>query len=168
MLTAEAIIKKLRLKPLTVEGGYYRETYRSSETVAQHALPGRYGRGKCFGTAIYYLLTPDIFSALHQVKSDETFHFYLGDPVEMLQLGPEGNGTIYTLGQDILRGQLAQITVSRKMWQGCRLKAGGKFALMGTTVSPGFDFSDYTEGSREELMEEYPRYKKYIVSLTKK
>jgi len=167
MLTAQAIIKKLGLKPLTIEGGYYRETYRSPESIGSNALPQRYGRRKCFGTAIYYLLTPDTFSTIHKVSSDETFHFYLGDPVTMLQLYPKGKGKICTLGQDILHGQLVQVTVSRQVWQGCMLKTGGSFALLGTTVAPGFDFSDYREGMRDELVKKYPGYRKMIVQLTR-
>src|SRR5207245_2095434 len=104
------------------------------------SLPARYGTDRWAGTAIYYLLTPDTFSALHRLPTDEVYHFYLGDPVEMLQLWPDGSGRVGTLGQDVRAGQLLQVIVPRGVWQGSRLRPGGAFALLGTTMAPGFDF----------------------------
>ena len=80
-MDARQIIETLGLKPLDWEGGYYRETWRADESVPAAALPNRYGSDKAFGTAIYYLLTPETISAMHRLASDEVFHFYLGDPV---------------------------------------------------------------------------------------
>ena len=115
--------------------------------------------------AIYYLLTPDTFSALHRLQSDEIFHFYLGDPVEMLQLGPDG-ARIITLGTDLAAGQQPQHLVPRGIWQGSRLVAGGSLALLGCTVSPGFDYADYEHGDRAVLMAQYPGHAEMIRQLT--
>ncbi len=104
MLTAEQIITLLKLKPHPKEGGYFIETYRSSEAIPEKTLPNRYRGMRPFGTAIYYLLTPETFSAMHRLNSDEIFHFYLGDPVEMLQLLPDGTGRTLILGSDFLNG----------------------------------------------------------------
>src|SRR5579883_1419925 len=99
-MDAQEIIDLLNLKPLTGEGGFFAETYRANESVA--ALPGRYrGEQRSFSTAIYYLLTPESFSSMHRVASDEVFHFYLGDPVEMLQLFPDGSGKTIGLGTNL-------------------------------------------------------------------
>src|SRR3972149_1810437 len=98
MITAEEVKALLRLTPHPAEGGYFTETYRSEERVAEGALPARYAGARAFGTAIYYLLTPDTVSAMHRLASDEVFHFYLGDPVEMLHLFPDGSGRVVTLG----------------------------------------------------------------------
>ncbi|MHC4645378.1 MAG: cupin domain-containing protein, partial [Planctomycetota bacterium] len=89
MMTAEQIIELFGMKPLPQEGGYYVETYRAPEKITRTALPERYAAQRCSGTAILYLLTPETVSALHRLKSDEIFHFYLGDPVTMLQLHPD-------------------------------------------------------------------------------
>ena len=67
MLTARDIIERLQLKPLTIEGGYFRETYRSTLTLPAAALPGEYGGDRNVSTAIYYLLTPETFSAIQSV-----------------------------------------------------------------------------------------------------
>ena len=167
--TAAQLIEYLHLEPLTFEGGHFRQTYVAQESIAAHALPARYGGPRKLGGAIYYLLTrePDSFSALHTLKTDELYHFYLGDPVEMLLLHPEGRGERIVLGQDVLEGQHVQLVVPRGVWQGSRLISGGSFALMGTTMAPGFDFADWTEGKREALIREYPQQAELIRALTR-
>ncbi len=167
MLTADHIITFFDLKPHPEEGGYFAETYRSSEILSEKALPIRYRGIRTFGTAIYYLLTPEIFSAMHRLQSDEIFHFYFGDPVEMLQLWPDGSGKSITIGSDILKGMQPQVIVPRGVWQGARLVKDGKFALLGTTVSPGFELADYGSGRRDELVKSYPQFREVIIALTK-
>jgi len=167
--TAAQLIEHLRLEPLTFEGGHFRQTYVAGESVAAEALPARYGAPRQLGSAIYYLLTsePDSFSALHRLRTDEIYHFYLGDPVEMLLLHPDRRGERIVLGRDVLDGQQVQFVVPRGAWQGSRLVYGGSFALMGTTMAPGFDFSDWTEGNRDALVREYPEHVELIRALTR-
>ena len=167
MPTADQIRTLLHLKPHPEEGGYFIETYRSSETISEKALPSRYKGRRFFGTAIYYLLTTQTFSALHRLRSDEIFHFYSGDPVEMLQLWPDGSGRVIILGSDILNGMQPQVVIPRGVWQGARLLKNGKFALLGATVSPGFEFADYESGRREELVKSYPKFRGLIIALSK-
>ena len=165
-MTAEQIIAKLKLKPLEIEGGYYFETFRSGDIVAGGHLPDRYNSDRCLSTAIYYLLTPGKKTKMHRIFSDEVFHFYLGDPVEMLQLNPGGSSGIYYLGTEIMSGQRPQAVVPAGVWQGSRLVHGGEFALMGTTVAPGFEFEEYEHGDRVELTEMFPQHRGLIEDLT--
>jgi predicted cupin superfamily sugar epimerase len=167
--TVEKIIEILGLEPLPLEGGLFRQTYVSSEGIMLDHLPDRYTTDKPFGTAIYYLLTsePDSFSALHMLPTDEIWHFYLGDPVELIELRPEGSCEQVILGQDILKGQVVQHTVSSGIWQGSSLVPGGNFALMGTTMAPGFTPEDYLAGEREELIQNYPEHENTIRRLTR-
>ena len=167
MITAERLIALLRLQPHPEEGGYFVETYRSDESIPGKGLPSRYRGARPFATAIYYLLTLASFSAMHRLQTDEIFHFYLGDPVEMLQLLPDGSGRILLIGIDIEGGMEPQVVVPKGVWQGSRLLSGGRFALLGTTVSPGFEFSDYETGSRDFLIRSYPGFRDQILSLTK-
>lgn len=167
MLTSDQIITLLNLKPHPREGGYFIETYRSSEAIPEKTLPSRYRGMRPFGTAIYYLLTPETFSAMHRLNSDEIFHFYLGDPIEMLQLWPDGTGRTLMLGLDLLEGMQPQVVVPTGIWQGARLLKSGRFALLGTTVSPGFEFADYESGQREELIKSYPKFRELIIALTR-
>lgn len=164
VMQVDDIIHMLKLEKHPREGGYFRETYRSDRRI-----PGKQDdrRERSLSTAIYYLITPDSFSEIHRLNTDEIFHFYLGDPVEMLQLFPDGRGRIVRIGSDIHSGFLPQILVPRKTWQGCRMIPGGAFALMGTTMAPGFDFEDYESGIRDELIRQYPDFKSMIGFLTR-
>ena len=166
MLTAEQLIRFFAMKPLPHEGGYYVETYRASEKIGPPALPPTYHGERNLATAILYLITADSFSALHKLRSDEVFHFYLGDPVTMLQLHPDGTSEIITLGHDVLNGQRIQVTVPADTWQGCLLKEPGRFALMGTTVTPGFESADFKAGQRIELLKQYPNRRDLTLKLT--
>ena len=151
-LSAVDVIRILRLEPHPEEGGYFLETYRSP---VDYRPVHPFEDLRSTSTAIYYLLTPDTFSAMHRLPGDEVFHFYAGDPVEMLQLHPDGHSEILALGSD-LRAARPQVVVPGGSWQGSRLRAGGAWALLGTTMAPGFDFADYETGRRGELIERYP------------
>ena len=167
-MDANYIIERLGLMSLPEEGGYYRETYRSAEKISHGALPARHTAGRDFSSAIYYLITADSFSALHRLKTDEIFHFYLGDPVLMLKLHPGGRGETITFGNNLAEGHHPQCIVTGGTWQGMRLLDGGRFALMGTTMAPAFDFRDFEKGTRSVLIKMYPGYAQLIESLTVK
>lgn len=153
MITVDEIIQILNLQRHPTEGGYFLETYRSKNA-----------------TAIYYMITDeaDSFSEMHQLSRDEIFHFYLGDPVEMLHLYPDGTGKRELLGNYLIAGTQPQVVVPAGVWQGARLFPGGKFALMGTTMAPGFTYQDYRSGSKKELIALYPQFKELIRILTRK
>ena len=166
-MTADEVKKLLQLEPLAIEGGFFRETYRSRWNVSAEYLPDGFRGSRSIGTAIYYMITPETFSALHRLPGTEVFHFYLGDPVAMLQLCPDGTSRTVTLGPNLLNGQQPQVVVRGHVWQGCRLEEGGKWALMGTTMSPGFDYADYEIGDREQLCSQYSEAAKLITAYTK-
>ena len=166
-MSADELKRLLKLKPLPGEGGWFVETYRASETIAAGSLGTGPSGPRSLSTAIYYLLTPEDFSALHRVGSDEIFHFYLGDPVEMLQLLPGGGGATVRIGTDLAAGSRPQVLVPKGVWQGARLVPGGAFALLGTTVSPGFDRADYETGDRQALLASHPAFRDAILALTR-
>lgn len=161
-MSAAEIKTLLRLEPHPVEGGFFRRTYTSPGTV-------ELARGaRAQGTAIYYLLEPETFSEMHCLDSDEIFHFYLGDPVEMLQLYEDGRSAHFTLGPDLASNQHVQLVVPAGVWQGTRLIGNGKVALLGCTVTPGFDFADYRSASYEELAARWPAEAETIRALTRR
>lgn len=169
-ITADQIIQALRLEPLPVEGGLFRQSYRSTESIPPQALPGRYGgETRPFGTAIYYLLTnqPDSFSAFHRLKTDEIFHFYLGDPLEITLLYPSGQSRQVRLGRDLLIGEYLQFCVPAGVWQGSRVAPGGNYSLIGTSMAPGYTDGDYENGDRETLIRQYPAETEQILRLTR-
>jgi predicted cupin superfamily sugar epimerase len=160
-MTAEEIKHLLKLSPHPMEGGFFRRTYISELFVETD-------RGKRpAGTTIYYLLEPGTFSEMHKLTSDEIFHFYLGDPVEMLQLWPGGKTKTEVLGQDLAAGQYVQLTVPADVWQGTKLIGDGQVALLGCSVYPGFDFKDYSRGSYAELAAQWPAEVERIRRLTR-
>ncbi len=145
---AKEIIKRLEMKPLPMEGGYYIETYRADDRVE--------GRPLC--TCILFLITRENFSKLHRLRFAEIYHFYYGDPVTMLNITDEGKTSVLTLGSDLFKGERVQHIVPANCWQGSFLKEGGTFALMGATMSPGFEFRDYesAEEYKTSLSNEFP------------
>ena len=159
-MTADEVIAHLKLQPHPVEGGFFRETYRSAETLPRAEAV----RSVC--TAIYYLLTPKTVSALHRLPGDEVFHFYAGDPVRMLQLWPDGTTRTLVLGTDLKASQVPQLVVPGGVWQGSVLIDGGSWGLLGATMAPGFDYADYASGDRAELTAKYPAEAHMIERLT--
>ncbi|CAN5715855.1 cupin domain-containing protein [soil metagenome] len=169
MITVEDLLQLYQFETLPVEGGIFKQIYLPAERIPRAALPARYTSDKPFGTAILYLLTddPNSFSALHKLPTDEIYHFYLGDPVEILQLYPDGRSRRVILGQDVLHGQQVQYVAPRDVWMGSHLFPGGKFALIGTTMAPGFTNDDYVGGERATLIEQYPQETALITQLTR-
>jgi uncharacterized protein len=160
-ITAAEIKALLGLELHPVEGGWYRRTYTSE---CNMELP----RGvRAAATAIYYLLEEGTFSEMHKVASDEIFHFYLGDPVEILLLHPDGRAESLVFGPDLSAGERPQILVPAGVWQGERLVEGGKLALFGCTVTPGFDFADYESGIYPELAAKWPAQAERIRKMTR-
>jgi uncharacterized protein len=164
MVTAEELIEKLGLKPHK-EGGWFAESWRAPERLAINALPPRYSGARSLSTAIYYLITPGSFSRLHRLRSDELFHFYLGDPVEFLLLSPDRKGATAIVGPDVMAGQRPLLVVRRGTWQGARLLPGGKFALLGTTMAPGFEYDDFEKADPAALARTYPAFRRLIKEL---
>ena len=159
-MNAEELIRFLSLRPLSFEGGFFYETFRS---------PGKMqaeNGGRNFSTAIYYLLRKGETSRIHRLSSDEVFHFYMGGAVEMFLFKADGSCEKRILGTDLKNGEEPQIVVPAGCWQGARLRPGGKHALMGTTVSPGFDEADFEAGVREKLISAYPGKEDIIDLLT--
>lgn len=164
-LTLQEVILLLDLKPLPREGGYFRETYRaiggvSPNDESKNAI-------KPASTAIFYAISPDSFSALHRLPQDEVYHFYLGDAVELVTIGKDGELASTVLGPHLKRGHALQSVVPGRFWQGAKLAAGGEFALLGCTVAPGFDFSDYEHGDRAALIARFPQHARTIERYTR-
>jgi predicted cupin superfamily sugar epimerase len=167
---AEVLIRMLGMRALPGEGGWLAETYRAAWILpAENLAPDSRGpRASC--TAIYYLLRRGEISALHRLRSDEMWHFYQGDPLELCVIEPGGAAHVHTLGADIEAGQTHQVVVEAGRWFGARLKRGADvlgYALVGCTVSPGFDYSDFELASAAQLTRAYPRHRELIAALTR-
>ncbi len=174
-LTADEIKRLLNLRPHPREGGWFVRTYQADEMISpENFSDGRYDKPRHTGTAIYYLLEPDTFSEMHLLQSDEIFHHYAGDAVEMLQLHPDGSSRRVVIGRNLHAGERPQVVVERGVWQGSRLLASAQenadacgWALLGCTVSPGFEFADYSSAPRAELIARWPGEAERITALTR-
>jgi uncharacterized protein len=166
---AGKIIGHLRMAKIPGEGCWFAVTYESTDRIPAGGLPARYGSSRLAGTAIYALLTREDFSAMHRLKTDEIWHFYAGDPIELLLLHPDGRGETVVLGSDLLAGQHPQHTVKVGVWMGARpLPAKpDAYSLFGCTLAPGFDYADYEPGYRDDLQAKFPAQSEPIAQLTR-
>lgn len=164
MQTVSKLISHYKLQPHP-EGGWYKETYKSNEQIASNALPQRFSGQRAFSTAIYFLLEEGSFSAFHRIKSDECWHFYAGQPLEVYVIAYTGELTVISLGNDIENGQLFQYVVPANCWFASRPAAKSQFCFVGCTVSPGFDFADFELATVKNLAEQYPQHTAIISQL---
>ena len=162
----QTLIDKLHLKPHP-EGGYYRETYRSKGIIEANELVAEYGGVRNFSTCIYFLLTSDTFSAFHRILQEEIWHFYLGAPILLHQITPEGKYSTVEIGNDLEAGQVPQLVVPGGIWFGAHVKDENAYSLIGCTVSPGFDFNDFELAERNTLLKTFPQHKEIILRLTR-
>ena len=162
-LDPEPLISHLQLKPHP-EGGFYAETFRSTLSVdsAEHEAV------RSASTAIYFLLRSQDFSAFHRVRSDEVWHHYLGDPLELYLIDEQGTLRVERLGTDFANGQRPQALAPRNVLQAARVTAGSHgFTLCGCTVAPGFDFADFELPSRAVLSARFPAHQALFSELTR-
>lgn len=166
MIDAQQIINQYKLLPHP-EGGWYKETYKSTELIPKSALPQRFGGDRFFSTAIYFLLEKGNFSAFHRIKSDECWHFYMGDPLIIYVFEPSGEYKEIVLGANIENGEVFQYVVPANCWFASRPADNSRYCFVGCTVSPGFDFEDFELTDAAPLVHQYPQYADLIRSLTR-
>ncbi|WP_111684148.1 cupin domain-containing protein [Winogradskyella tangerina] len=165
MNSIETIIKKLDLKPHP-EGGYFKETYRSKGIIQAESLDTNYKGNRHYSTCIYFLLTSERFSALHRIKQDEIWHFYKGSPIRLHIISEEGDHSEYIIGDNLSKGQVPQLVVPGGNWFAAEIIEPDAIALVGCTVSPGFDFEDFELRSGAELTKMFPHLESTIKKLT--
>ena len=163
-MTTQQLIQQYNLQPHP-EGGWYKEIYKSSEHIAANALPARFFGDRTFSTAIYFLLEQGNFSAFHRIKSDECWHFYAGDCLQIYVIQMNGTLDIIRLSNDIEQGQLFQYTVPANCWFASRPAPNSSFCFVGCTVAPGFDFADFEMADATALSALFPQHEILITSL---
>lgn len=159
-MDAKKLIQKLQLQPHP-EGGFYKKTYRSEETVTTTE-----GQVRNVCTAIYFLLENEDKSHFHRIKSDEAWFFHQGESIEIVILH-DGKLQTIDLGNNIEKGEVPQTIVPANVWFASKIKHGIGYALVSCTVAPGFDFADFELAERIDLTKEYPEFKSVIEEFTK-
>jgi uncharacterized protein len=163
--TAEEIKGMLGLQPHPT-CGFVAETYRSPLEIPASALPEVYEGDRPFGSALYFLVTPDAQIVMHRIRSDQQYHHYLGDPLEVLMLFPDGNGKVVTVGSDLAAGQRPQLFLPGGTFHTSRLDAGASYALLASTEWPGVEPPDVEHGDIEALMKDFPDFREEIQAFT--
>src|SRR5687768_10678593 len=164
MHPAEYWIDNLNLKAHP-EGGFYKETYRSPETIPTSGLPFRFNAPKSFSTAIYFLLRSQDKSSFHRIKSDELWHFHYGSTLHIYVLH-ETNVSEFKLGSNIEAGESLQLVIPANRWFGAKLLTPNTYSLSSCTVAPGFDFKDFEMAERQKLLGAFPNHSEIINALT--
>ncbi len=165
-MSIESIVEQLELLPHP-EGGFYKETYRSSGLIPKNALTNDFDGDRNYATGIYFLLTSNNFSAFHRIKSDEMWHFYSGSPLSVHVIDEKGNYTKHIISNQLEKGHKPQLVVPANCWFASSVDDKNTFALVGCTVSPGFDFNDFELANRDSLMKAYPKHSDIITRLTR-
>ena len=163
---AKYYIDKIQLVPHP-EGGYYKEIYRAGEMILAEDLTGNFKGNRNISTSIYFLLQRNDFSAFHRLKSDELWHFYDGSTIRISIIDEDEKFSEIFLGKNIAEGEKFQAVIKKNCWFAAELADKSSFALVGCTVSPGFDFQDFEIADCEELIKKYPHYKDKIKRLSK-
>lgn len=168
METTQYWIDQLNLLPHP-EGGYYKEVYRSSESVLPEALPKRFHGTRCFATSIYFLLEEGNFSAFHKIKADETWYYHAGGSLDIYMLS-KGALKKVTIGKNLELGQQLQYTVPANTWFASEISPSSDpaYCLAGCAVAPGFDFEDFEMAKRADLLNEFPESEEIIRKLAYK
>jgi len=160
-------IENLDLQPHP-EGGFFRETYRATESIMQTALPPRFSGDRAFSTAIYYLLAKDNYSAFHRIKQDELWHFYDGAPLIIHVIEPSGTYSSLKVGLNIEGGEYPQVVIQAGCFFAAEVSNKESFSLVGCTVAPGFDFADFDLPDKDALIKQFPQHSTIIHHLTNK
>lgn len=164
--TINIIIQKLELLPHP-EGGYYKQTYKSSGEIQLDSLGDEYPSKRSYSTCIYFLLTSDNFSAFHRIKQDEIWHFYDGSPILLHIIVESGTHTTHLIGRDIQNGEVPQFVVPGGVWFAAEVIDNNSYSLVGCTVAPGFDFEDFELKSKNELISIFPENERIISKLSR-
>jgi len=162
----QSLVDALALLPHP-EGGFYKEVYRSQNTIPVAALSGNFSGDRTFCTSIYFLLTSANFSGFHRIKQDEIWNFYEGSPLLVHVIDKKGIYTCHKIGMDIASGTFPQFVVPAGAWFASSVKNKDAYSFVGCTVAPGFDFEDFELANRAQLIEEYPQHKEIITQLTR-
>ena len=162
---ADLIIEQYRMQTHP-EGGFFTRTYHSSGLIPKAALPEEFTGERYYSTAIVFLLKENDFSALHRLKQDEVWHFYLGGALRLVMISPDGKFSETILGQNVAAGEVVQAVVPAGCWFGAKPAKGAVFSFVGCTVAPGFDFADFELAKRSEILPRFPDLETVILEFT--
>ena len=163
-LDSQYFISKLGLEPHP-EGGYYKETFKSTEMISDQELTVDFDGKRKLYTSIYFLLTSNNISHFHRIKSDELWYYHAGSSLTIHIIDEKGEYTEIKLGLNIDKGEVPQALVPKNSIFASSVMEEETFSLVGCMVSPGFEFKDLELFTQDDLLSQYPSYKDVIMKL---
>ena len=163
---ADFIVEQYQMQPHP-EGGLFAQMYRSSGIIPKTALPAEFAGDRYYSTAIVYLLKENDFSALHRIRQDEIWHFYLGGALRLVMISPDGKFSETILGHNGVAGEFVQAVVPAGYWFGAKPVEGAVFSFVGCTVAPGFEFADLELARRADMLAQFPDLEAIILNFTR-
>ncbi|MBU1099669.1 MAG: cupin domain-containing protein [Bacteroidetes bacterium] len=164
-MKSKDIIEKLELVSHP-EGGYYKEVYRSEESISHSALPPRFKGERKFSTSIYFMLEEEQISHLHRLKSDEIWYYHSGSSFIIHKFDQIRGYTKRILGCKIDEGEDFQIVIPHGAWFASELLDKSTYGLVSCVVSPGFDFNDFELAEAGKLSSTFPEQIELLKKLT--
>ena len=158
--TADELVELWGMTTMPTENVRFTQSYVDPKV-------GRDGKALCSAIVALLVDDPAVFSDLHRMPTDELWHFYLGDPIELLLLHPDGSDELVVLGHDVLSGQRVQALAPAGAYLGARLRPGGEYGVYGNTMAPGFKLDDFEGATADQLIPRWPRRAELIRALTR-
>jgi predicted cupin superfamily sugar epimerase len=153
-MTPDDVLKLLKLEP-NATCGFVRETYRASQQIAPGGLPAPFADGRPLGSALYFMVTPQAPVRLHRIRNDQLYHYYLGDPIEVLLLRGEGEHII--VGPDLRAGHRVQLLIPGNTFHTARIIGSKRWFLGASTEWPGVIPADVELGKPDLLTAKFPK-----------
>ena len=154
-MSYEEVRKLLNLEP-NATCGYVRVTFVSPQRIAPGGLPEPFAAGRPMGSALYFMLTPEEPVKLHRIRNDQFYHYYLGDPIEVLMLMTDGSTQHHVVGPDLRAGHKVQLFIPGNTFHTARVTGSRRWFLGGSTEWPGVEPADVELGKMDELAAKYP------------
>ena len=155
-LSADEVRKLLKLEPHAT-CGFVRVTFMSKERIAPGGLPAPFAAGRPVGSALYFMVTPGAPVRLHRIRNDQLYHYYLGDPLEVLMLRVDGTTERVVVGPDVRGGQLVQLPIPGNTFHTGRVIGRRRWFLGASTEWPGVEPVDVEIGNVDALVAKYPQ-----------
>jgi uncharacterized protein len=154
-LTADEIRALLKLEPHAT-CGFVRVSFISNKQIAPGGLPAPFVDGRPAGSALYFMVTPDAPVRLHRIRNDQLYHYYLGDPIEVLMLHESGATEHVVVGPDLRGRQCVQLLIPGNTFHTARVIGRRRWFLGASTEWPGVEQVDIEIGDVEALAAKYP------------
>jgi uncharacterized protein len=154
-MTADEIRALLKLEPHAT-CGFVRVTFMSEKRIAPGGLPPPFAEGRPTGSALYFMVTPDAPVRLHRIHNDQLYHYYLGDPIEVLMLHADGTTERAVVDPDLRNAQCLQLLIPGNTFHTASIVGGRRWFLGASTEWPGVEPADVEIGDVNSLAEKYP------------